>query len=302
MKESYDDLDQIKTNFKMPTADGERTVAYVFNKTNGYVIYEIRETGQISYKTVNGYPDNTSTIALKLDKVESYLDSDRLLWSKYRNTMADVYYTCLEPGKQTKVAEDLLDAIIPELELQIYGYSKIYYLIPCAFTVFIAVLISVIVKSYNSLAFNHFTSMPFIDVEILSIIYTVTFGGIGGLFSVAIGIDKHQEKISSRVKWGAHSFAGVFRILIAMLSGLILFIILRSKIISFGFVKNSVGDYESHIYYVLALVAGFSQNFIPNLIRKVEDTVAPDKPDTTSNSVNVTQVITNPTNNDKAGS
>lgn len=276
MKESVEEIDNIKPGYTIQTADGPRTVAYIYNKTSNYVIFEIKETGVITYKTAPNFPDNTHSIALKLDRVETYLDSDRILWNKYRNTMADVYFLCLEDAKDTKLAEQLLDVILPELELQIFGYSKIYYLIPCVVTVVFFALIALSCSSYNRLILRGHIHWEYINTQFLLILHIITFGGIGGLFSIAVNIDKHQEKISSRVKWGAHSFAGVFRILIAMLSGIILYVILQSNVISIGFERNVYGEYKNYIYYTFAILAGFSQNFVPNLIRKVEnDTLVP---------------------------
>lgn len=272
MKESVEEIESIKPGYSIETADGTRTVAYIYNKTPNYVIFEIKETGVITYKTAANFPDNTHSIALKLDKVETYLDSDRKLWNKYRNTMADVYFLCLSEDKETKLAEQLLDSIMPELELHIFGYSKIYYLIPCLITVTFFVLLSLAFSSYNHLVKVKTFDSHYINVQVLLVLHIVTFGGIGGLFSIAVNIDKHQEKISSRVKWGAHSFAGVFRILIAMLSGLILYVILQSNLITLGFQKNACSEYENFVYYAFAILAGFSQNFVPNLMRKVETT------------------------------
>ncbi|HXB41901.1 MAG TPA: hypothetical protein VNZ49_15270 [Bacteroidia bacterium] len=302
MKASAEEIEKIKPGFVLQEGPPLLTVAYVYNKTKNYIIYEVKETGQITYKTAENFPDNTYSIALKLDKVETYLDSDRLLWSKYRNTMADIYYLCLEENKDTKLAEQMLDQIIPELELSIFGYSKIYYLIPCVITVAFFVLTCLFCRSYNYYI-TEYPKMHVVDEQILFVLYIVTFAALGGLFSVAINIDKHQEKISSRVKWGIHSFTGVFRILIAMLSGLTLYVLLNSKIIEIGFQKTSKGDYGHFIYYALAIVAGFSQTFIPNLMRKVEDTV--DKPDTTTTATATATTTaittTNTTNTDTTG-
>jgi hypothetical protein len=294
MKASAEEIENIKPGFVLRSDLPPLTVAYVYNKTKNYVIYEIKETGQITYKTAENFPDNTYSIALKLDKVETYLDSDQLLWNKYRNTMADIYYLCLEADKDTKLAEQMLDQIIPELELSIFGYSKIYYLIPCVATVAFFVLTCLFCRSYNCFI-SEYPKMHVVDEQILFVLYVVTFAALGGLFSVAINIDKHQEKISSRVKWGIHSFAGVFRILIAMLSGLTLYVLLNSKIIEIGFQKTRTGDYGHFIYYALAIVAGFSQTFIPNLMRKVEDTV--DKPDSTTTTATTTATATTSTTN-----
>ena len=96
MKESYDNLKDIVVGFQFEKG---RTVSHVFNRTNDYVIFEIKETGQITYRTTASFPDNTGQLALLLDKVEYYLDdsigkyviwskfvSHKNLWNEYRNS------------------------------------------------------------------------------------------------------------------------------------------------------------------------------------------------------------------------
>lgn len=278
MKESYEEIEKIKPGYKIENGRGPLTVAYVYNKTPQYVIYEILETGQITYKTAPDFPDDTYSIALKLDKVESYLDHDPVLWAKYRNTMADVYFLCLEKDKDTKLAEKLLDSIIPELELEIFGASKIMYLKPCVIVVIAMAVAAITLHSCNYFILqHHYFGFQGMDPQFLFVFYIIVFGSIGGLFSIAINIDKHQEKISSRVQGGMHRYAGLFRILISMLSAVILYVLLQSKFIVIG-IKDPDKDYSTYMYYAFAILAGFSQNFVPNLIRKAEDDSTKQKP------------------------
>jgi hypothetical protein len=273
MKESYDNIKEIVVGFELEKG---KTVSHVFNRTDDYVIFEIKETGQITYRTTPSFPDNAYQIALLLDKVEYYLDdsigkyyiwnklvSHKNLWNEYRNTMADVYFLCLD-AKQGNVetAKGLLNSIAPELDENTYSRSKIYYLIPCALAVLMAVIISLCCKRHAI----------YLDHESKHMIYMITFGGIGGLFSVAINIDKHHEKVNRLI--GAHVLAGTFRMLIAMMSGLIMYVFFKSKLIAIG---NSIasGDasFDHFAYYMVAIVAGFSQTLVPNLIRKTDTKV-----------------------------
>jgi hypothetical protein len=103
-------------------------------------------------------------------------------------------------------------------------------------------------------------------------IYMITFGGIGGLFSVAININKHQEKVNRL--FGAHVIAGVFRMLIAMMSGLIIYVFFKSKLIAIGSSLTGGDESADHFAtYMIAILAGFSESLVPNLIRKTEKTV-----------------------------
>lgn len=77
MKESYNEIDLIVPGYKLVSGEIERTVLYIYSRTSDFVIYELKETGQITYKTAPAFEDNTYKIALKLDKVEAYLGEDK---------------------------------------------------------------------------------------------------------------------------------------------------------------------------------------------------------------------------------
>jgi hypothetical protein len=273
MKESYDNLKDIVVGFQFEKG---RTVSHVFNRTDDYVIFEIKETGQITYRTTPSFPDNTGQLALLLDKVEYYLDdsigkyvlwnklvSHKNLWNEYRNTMADVYFLCLDAKEgNIETAKGLLNSIAPDLEENTYSHSKIYYLIPCILAVSVAVWVS--------LACKHHTIH--LDPESKQMIYMITFGGIGGLFSVAININKHQEKVNRL--FGAHVVAGFFRMLIAMMSGLIIYVFFKSELIAIGnSIKTGNNSSDHFATYLVAILAGFSESLVPNLIRKTESTL-----------------------------
>lgn len=265
MKDSYDEIHLITPGYKFGTDDYVRTVLYVYFKTGNYVIYEVKETGQITYKTSPDFEDNTYKIALKLDKVEAYLGEDKAKWFEYKNTMADIYSLYLSnQTEKITIAEELLETVISEIDYN--KFSKLYYLLPCLVAVLVTCLASAGIKSYNYTAVNNKWGYV-IDGNFQIILYMMTFGGIGGLLSVAINIDKHDDKIS-RIKW-QRVFAGVFRMLIAMLSGIIMYILLNAKIVG-GLDEFSKSPY---LYYALAIIAGFSQNLIPNLANKGEELV-----------------------------
>jgi hypothetical protein len=120
-----------------------------------------------------------------------------------------------------------------------------------------------IFKTYN---YKHSAAFSSIDYHVVTLFYMMTFGAIGGLLSIAIYIDKHEEKFSRFMI--QRVYAGLFRILIAMLSGLIIYILFRSDLIV-GFNDQS----NNFLKYALAIISGFSQNLVPNLANKSEGKV-----------------------------
>ena len=92
----------------------------------------------------------------------------------------------------------------------------------------------------------------------------MSYAAIGGFLSVAKDIKKVQIEATD-FGWFQIVY-GSIRILIAMFSGLIMYVLLKSELI---FPKlGGTGNY--YIICLLAIIAGFSETMIPNLLKKVE--------------------------------
>ncbi|HSC38559.1 MAG TPA: hypothetical protein VLD19_11820, partial [Chitinophagaceae bacterium] len=59
------------------------------------------------------------------------------------------------------------------------------------------------------------------------------------------------------------------RIFISMLSGIIVYALIQSDFL-LGFLKKEGNNQIIYIYYVLAVVSGFSETFIPDVLGGVE--------------------------------
>ena len=261
MPNEYEDLAGIITGLILQE-DPKKTVLYIIHKNPEYVVYEIKETGQITYKTSSTFVDHTYEIAMKLDKVESFLGENPTLWLEYKNTMADIYLLYLSNSKEKQeAAKKLLEQVASEIQYN--KYSKVYYLLPCLVAVTLMCILSMVFKTYN---YTHSPSFYSVDYHVVTLIYMMTFGAIGGLLSIAIYIDKHEEKFSRFMI--QRVYAGLFRILIAMLSGLIIYILFRSDLVT-GFTEGS----NNFLKYALAIISGFSQNLVPNLANKSDQKI-----------------------------
>ncbi|PBQ33663.1 hypothetical protein CNR22_18395 [Sphingobacteriaceae bacterium] len=262
MKDLHEDLMLIAKGYEL-NDQPKKSVLFVIHRHSNFVIYEVKETGQISYKTSSDFEDNTFEIAIQLDKVEAFLGEDPTLWGQYKNTMADVYtlYLSNKPERK-KAAKKLLEEVTREIQYN--KYNKVYYLLPCLAAVILLCLFSLSLKIYNDLLPNSYHP---IKNHVIDLINMMVFGSIGGLLSIAIYIDKHDQKFSRFTV--IRTYAGLFRILISMLSGLIIYIIYRAGLLYA--ISNSSNNF---FIYALAVIGGFSQNLVPNLAHKSESIIS----------------------------
>ena len=154
---------------------------------------------------------------------------------------------------ETERAEEICDKILERIESYKSNLGRFYYLLSCLVIVAISIIISFVIERCKILP------------EIIPHFFIMTYASIGGFISVAKNIKKINIDSSA---FGWYQFAyGTTRILIAMFSGLIMFVLIKSELIL------SVFNNTDNIYvvYLLAIVAGFSESFIPNLLTKIEN-------------------------------
>lgn len=106
--------------------------------------------------------------------------------------------------------------------------------------------------------------LPYFFPELrFTILKILVCGSIGGLLSMSIGIGKLE--IDPYADWRINALAGVSRIVIAMLASTFIYFAMEA-----GLVFSSIRESSPYAIYALAMVAGFSETFVPNIIRNVE--------------------------------
>jgi hypothetical protein len=88
-----------------------------------------------------------------------------------------------------------------------------------------------------------------------------TFGAIGGFLSVSIGI--HKLGIDPDTDWKINAVAGASRIVIAIIGSIFVYLAIVSKLVLGNL---SLADSEAGLY-AISLAAGFSETFVPNILR-----------------------------------
>lgn len=92
------------------------------------------------------------------------------------------------------------------------------------------------------------------------------FGATGGFMTLVYGLNNidfyyDDSKFS-------YILTSLSRVVISMLSGMVLFIMIKSNI-ALGFLE-SVSDKNPFVYLVFATLAGFSEAFVPNILLGLE--------------------------------
>ncbi len=106
--------------------------------------------------------------------------------------------------------------------------------------------------------------LPFFFPDLrLTIHKILVCGSIGGLLSMSIGIGKLE--IDPYADWRINALAGVSRIVIAVLASTFIYFAMQA-----GLIFSSFSESSPYAIYALAIVAGFSETFVPNIIRNVE--------------------------------
>ena len=105
--------------------------------------------------------------------------------------------------------------------------------------------------------FNLFPDLP----EIGLYLKIMTFGAIGGILSVSLNVWKLEIDLDASRNF--NFAAGISRIFIAIAAGIVTYYAIKAKLILGTLQDNDYGT------YVAIIVAGFSESFIPNIIRKI---------------------------------
>ena len=180
-----------------------------------YLIFEGDKSGEVTVAT-----DNSELRKLcSLISPQIMVITELLIKKKEKRKFVDMiglaYSDAIEG--ETKKAEDICNKLIERIELYKCNIGRFYYLLSCLGIVIIALIISYILEIFRFIP------------EIIPHFYIMTYASIGGFLSVARNLKKIN--IDSSV-FGWYQFIyGATRILIAMFSGLIMYVLIKSDLI-----------------------------------------------------------------------
>jgi len=117
--------------------------------------------------------------------------------------------------------------------------------------------------------------------QVILIAWVVTCGALGGFLSVSMDINRLA--IDPDTPWGLNMLLSSFRIFIAMIGSAFVYFLVQANLL-----LGAINDLDSpYAIFVVALVAGFSETLVPNLIKQVETSQTGEKEQETQTAVPV---------------
>ena len=240
------------------------TITQIFSKTDEYLVYEIKSKAlSDSIKVLIDTEVETNSIPL---------DNFALVREKYITLKGLLYKVVDDTSIKARIAHILshaitgftaeantqFDRLIEEIETEYRNQYKnrIKYLLTTMIIITVGIIFSIITYSYKL-----FNDLPLIR----HFIFISTAASIGGFISITRRLkDTVFEKGVSQYLYIFYAFE---RMLIAVVAGIIIYFAIQCNLI-FGIIKEISKPIFG--YLVFAVVAGFSETLLPNLLIKLE--------------------------------
>lgn len=240
-------------------------IVNVLASGNEYSIYEI-ETDIPENRLrvlIDGFDEASENILIeKFNYVkQNYITAKSLLYrsSNYnlmKNRVAHSLATIFTSNIQdpNKIFTDLIEEIRKEYKTILW--RKTVFLLPCY--LFLLILgVNFLINSYHS---------NYLGSEIITnLLKFITATCIGAVFSITSTSNKIRFEVEPNTLY--YILIGVERLILAILSGIILFIAIRTKILFSETINTNI-----YLTLFLGFISGFSETFIPNLLnKKIQD-------------------------------
>ena len=227
-------------------------IGEIYSASKDYIIYRRKGDKCITYYYDDNIPDfkaNLTKMGHLITKVKAcigYENKDK----RYLRMVAWFYKQCLLGN--TEIANKICNKILSISCSFRKNTARLYYLVSCLAVVALLLIFSFVQDVY--IQSNYLE--PYLKL--------MFYGSLGGFVSVSMSIKKLDLDIDY-FSW-SHTVYGVFRIIISMASAIISYLLIKS-----GLILSNLETGNIYIYYLFAVVAGFSESFIPNLLKKMDD-------------------------------
>ncbi len=246
--------------------DNGYEILSVFSKTDDWVIYEIKTPQVIDSLKILIYtidPDDPKKIIDNFNRIRiAFIKFKGVLYkiqdySSYKALAAHL----LAHGLSGKVDDVIgqFDDLVNEIDTEYADLFKkrLTYLRTALAFVLLNIILSLLVYA-NTL----FSSMPLIR----TLIFVSTGGSIGGFISVSRNLKK--TIFEKGVGTGIYITYALERIFISIFAAVVIYFAISSNLI-FGAVKKL--EPAIYGYLAFAIVAGFSETLVPNLLIRLEN-------------------------------
>ena len=235
-------------------SDLGKKITQIYYRNNDYIIYSTDNHSNVAYTTSDITKYNNSDILKQLIYTTNLIDDkDR---KKYSNRIASAYKECFDGNSKNAIT--ILKSIDKIAERRKTIKNRLVYLLSASLFVILNIVISVIMFLINTDNETYKT--------IFNLFLIATFGSIGGIMSISLRIKTLNLEVDG--KHFIHITNAIFRIFISMLSSIVIYEVIKANIL-LGILNQ--GN-ENH-FYVFAVLSGFSETFIPNLLKSIENNV-----------------------------
>ena len=244
---------------------------------NGYVIKKILSRGDeyMIYEIETNSPAESIRLlidTLKEEDVNGIVKNYNKVKSKFIEVKGVIYKVFNDDSIKNRIALALSAAFDGDIDGSIKSFDnlieeinneynqrnkkKVYLLLTSILFILLNVWIGIFVYWYASVWTEN----------VHLIIYSIICGSLGGFISLSYKMNSisFERNVDSKI----YIFYGIERILISMLGSFVIFMGCKSNLI-FGFI-NELQSNMVFGYMLLGVLAGFSENLVPNFLAKLE--------------------------------
>lgn len=226
-----------------------------------YIIY-IDENDVIQWGTdrYGSFPERFGEIQNKVSDWESR--ANRIFGKEeafdIKCLLAEAYARILD-DKDVSLARDVIDLASERIRTQGGAILKQYYSVAAVITTAGVLLSIALTKIFKQAFINSF------GPEDYGVWMAMLFGGIGAFLFTIVRLKKYQPNIL--VGKRIHFLDGCLRIVYGVIAGLIIAVAIRSNLV-LGFLNKA--DNTIYVTTFVGVCAGFSEAFVPDLIRQIQ--------------------------------
>jgi hypothetical protein len=228
-------------------------VVRVFHTTDAYVIYETAD-GQIQIDGDHGDFAQKAGIQLLLARFAEFR-GDPVVRRKYTPKYAHAVRMAIDGNDA--VAVTILEELMAEVPRHLNETRKAQL----SYT-----LGSVVLVVFSLLLFWAAWRLDLLDPLGIRVFVALVFAAMGGGMSVAIGVKKLDLDIEE--SYFVNAFYGALRVAIAIVAGVVSLFLIESGFV-FAFLRDSPSN--SYAFALAAFLSGFSEMYVPNILKKLED-------------------------------
>ncbi len=235
-----------------------------------YLIYETND-GMLYYDALNEFAKKMVKYSSQLQFIAALLDIDISLRKKYNLTLANSFRKIFE-SEDNEELRLFFEELKSNIKKNIFSVARLRYL--KRYLSYILIVLSVVLLFwwYNSTISGTYFFNDFDELFINSL-YLAAAGAIGGFISITLKINKLE--IDPFIPFKRTILDADVRVILAMIFGVLIYWFLQSGFVSFIVTDklnfNTING--KFLSLSIAVVAGFSERLIPNILSQKESSI-----------------------------